>query len=94
MTAAARQQLRNAPEQPLVGCAGSSVTDFSQPQLSERGEKNAGIAGPTTNFFNAAMATVASSRVTELSIQPASNRREHKTSEESQCKLLHPVVFD
>ena len=32
--------------------------------------KNAGIAVPTSNFFNAAMAAVASIRVTELSKQP------------------------
>ena len=32
--------------------------------------KNAGIAGPTSNFSNAAMAAVASIRVNELSKQP------------------------
>ena len=34
--------------------------------------KNTGIAGPASNFFNAAMAAVASIRVTELSKQPTS----------------------
>ena len=32
-------------------------------------QKNAGIAGPTSSFFNAAMAAVASIRVTEISKQ-------------------------
>ena len=32
--------------------------------------KNAGIAGPTSSFFNAAMAAVAKKSVTELSKQP------------------------
>ncbi len=34
--------------------------------------KNAGIAGPTSNFFNAAMATVAKKSVIELSARPTS----------------------
>ena len=35
-------------------------------------QKNAGIAGPTSNFSNAAMAAVPSSRVIELSARPTS----------------------
>ena len=34
--------------------------------------KNVGITGHTSNFFNAAIATMASTRVTELSKQPTS----------------------
>ena len=58
-----------------AGCAGSSVTGFSQPWLVVARWKNAGIAGHTSNpcfgqQVNAAMATVALSRVTELSKRP------------------------
>ncbi len=44
---------------------------FTAPVVRAR-RKNAGIAGPTSNFSNAAMAAVASIRVTELSKQPTS----------------------
>ncbi len=55
-----------------MGCAESSVTNFSQPQSAELARKNAGIAGPTSSFFNAAMAAVAKKSVFELSKQPTS----------------------
>ncbi len=43
--------------------------------------KNAGIAGPTSNFFNAAMATVAKKSGTELSARPTSTDYFDNTSQ-------------
>ncbi len=67
----------------LVGCAGSSVTNFSQLQSAELARKNAGIAGPTSSqvlstMVNAAMATVAKKSVIELSKQPTRSLSENE----------------
>ena len=52
------------------GLCGKFVNRLFTATVIRARQKNAGIAGPTSSFFNAALATVAKKSVYELSKQP------------------------
>ena len=59
-------------EQQASGACGKFGDKLFTVTVVRARQKNAGIAGPTSNFSNAAMVAVTSSRVIELSTRPTS----------------------